>query len=237
MKMKFAAIASVLPLFLCAPLAAQVVPNGLENTAGNSNIGALVGNQRPARHQQVYAGSEVTPGTITSIYFRQDEIFGTTAASCTLTNATVILSSTTADIDALSATFADNLGADATVVFQGDLVMSSTDTTSVPRPFEFHIPFTTPFTFDPGAGVNLVVDITLPDPDPDIPCVGFPVIDREYHPTDGVSSAFCFNGSCSPTFDTASSTETSGIVTLFAQDIFSDGFESGDTTRWSSSVP
>ncbi len=237
MKMKSAAAAGVLSLFLCAPLGAQVVPNGLEDTAGNSNQGALNGNLRPTRHQQVYAGNEVTAGIITSIFFRQDEVYGTVAATCTLTNATVVLSSTTVAVDALSTTFADNLGADATVVFQGDLVISTTDTTSNPRPFEIHIPFTTPFTFNPGPNINLVVDITLPDQDTDIVCGGFPTIDRQLHPFDSVSSVFCWNGSCSPTFDTAPATDPQGLVTLFVQEIFDDGFESGDTTKWSSSVP
>ena len=237
MKMKSAAPASVLFLFLCAPLAAQVVPNGLEDTAGNTNLGVLIGYNRPARHQQVYAGAEVTGGIITSIYFRLDEDFGTTAETCTLANATVILSSTTVAVDALSTTFADNLGADATVVFQGDLVISTTDTTSSPRPFEIHIPFTTPFTFDPGTGLNLVVDITAPDQGILIECMNHPIIDREYDPMDSVSSAFCYGGSCSPTFDTASATASEGIVTLFVQEIFGDGFESGGTTKWSSSVP
>lgn len=237
MKMKSAAPATVLSLLLCTPLAAQVVPNGLEDTAGDSNLGALTGNVRPARHQQVYAGNEVMAGIITSIFFRQDEDYGTVAATCTWTNATVVLSSTAVAVDALNTTFADNLGADATVVFQGDLVISTSDTTSNPRPFEIHIPFTTPFTFNPGPNINLVVDITLPDQDSGIVCAGFPTIDREFHPFDSVSSVFCWNGSCSLTFDTASATDTQGIVTLFVQEIFLDGFESGDTTEWTSTVP
>ena len=237
MKVRSAAAANVVSLFLCAPLFAQVVPNSLEDTAGNSDLAVLWGNLRPARHQQVYAGDEVTAGVITSIFFRQDEVYGTAATTCTWTNATVVLSSTAVAVDALSTTFADNLGADATVVFQGDLVISTTDTTSNPRPFEIHIPFTTPFTYDPGPNINLVVDITLPDQDTSTGCRNYPTIDREYHPTDSVSSAFCYNGTCSPTFDTASGADTSGVVTLFVQEIFDDGFESGDTTEWSSTVP
>jgi hypothetical protein len=237
MKMKSAAPASVLSLLLCAPLAAQVVPNGLEDAAGNYNLGVLIGAERPTRHQQVYAGAEVQAGVITSIYFRQDETFGTTAATCTWTNATVILSSTTVAVDALSTTFADNLGADATVVFQGDLVISNTDTTSNPRPFEYHIPFTTPFTFDSSTGLNLVVDITLPDQGILAVCMSNPIVDTELTALDSVSSVFCWSGSCSPTFDTASATQTSGIVTLFVQELFHDGFESGDTTEWTSTVP
>jgi len=236
LKICFAAPASVLSLLLCAPLAAQVVPNSLEDVAGNSNLGILQGVSRPTRYQQVYAGAEVNSGIITSIYLRQDEEFGTSAATCTWTNATVILSSTTVAVDALSTTFADNLGADATIVFQGDLVVSNTDIVSNPRPFEYHVPFTTPFTFDSSTGLNLVVDITLPDQGPAGTCWNHPVVDRHWDPTDGVSSAFCCCGTCSPAFDTASAGDTMGIPTLFVQEIFRDGFESGDTTEWTSTV-
>jgi len=219
-------------ILVSAPVSSQVVPNGLEDVAGNSNTGALVGSRRPTRHQQVYSGAEVDSGVIVSIRFRQDELMATTAATCTWTDATVILSSTTAAVDALSSTFADNLGADATVVFQGDLVISNTDIVSDPRPFEYHIPFTTPFTFDSSTGLNLIVDITAPDWDGTQPCTNHPVVDKHHHASDSVSCAFCFDGSCPLNFDTASATSTSGIVTLFVQALFQDGFESGDTSAW-----
>jgi hypothetical protein len=237
MKMKSVAPAGVLSLLLCAPLAAQVVPIGLEDVAGSSNLAVLMGSERPTRYQQIHAGAEVDSGIITSIYLRQDEEFGTTAATCTWTNATVVLSSTTVAVDALSLTFADNLGADATVVSQGDLVVSNTDIVSDPRPFEYHIPFTTPFTFDASTGLNLVVDITLPDQGPGGECRSHPVIDRHWNPLDSVSSAYCRSGDCSPTFDTAFWGDTMGVPILFVQEIFNDGFESGDTTEWSSTVP
>ena len=237
MKMKSVVPASVLALLLCAPLAAQVVPNSLEDVAGNSNLGILAGANRPTRYQQVYAGAEVNSGVIVSIYLRQDEEFGTTAATCTWTNVRVVLSSTTVAVDALSTTFADNLGADATIVFQGDVVVSNTDIVSNPRPFEYHIPFTTPFTFDSSTGLNLVVDIILPDQGAAGACLNHPVVDRHWNPLDGVSSAFCWGGACSPTFDTASAGDTQGIPTLFVQELFRDGFESGDTTEWTSTVP
>ncbi len=235
--MKSAAHASVLSLLLCAPVAAQVVPNSLEDVAGNSSLGILIGSQRPTRYQQVYAGAEVTSGVITSIYLRQDEVFGTIAATCTWINVTVVLSSTTVAVDALSTTFADNLGADATIVFQGDLVVSNTDIVSNPRPFEYHIPFTTPFTFDSSTGLNLVVDIILPNQGTVAECQNSPIVDRDWNPLDGVSSAFCSGGACSPTFDTASGGDTMGVPTLFVQELFSDGFESGNTTMWTSTVP
>jgi len=216
----------------------QVVPGGLEDVSGNSNINVLNGFHRPSRFQQVYQDPALTTGYIQEFRFRQDEQFGG-GASCTLMNVTVVLSSTTVSPDALSLTFADNHGADATTVFSGNLVISSASTTADPRPFDYVIRFPVPFYYDAGGGKNLLVDITAPIGDDTYPCDFNPLLDAHLVSGDGVSMVFCFDGTCSPTFDSATEAGSDGYVTMFlrADGIFSDGFESGTTGTWSATNP
>jgi len=210
----------------------------MESVSGDSNLNLLNGGRRPSRFQQVYEGTALNTGDIQEIRFRQDEQFGG-GASCTLTNVTIVLSSTTVSPDGLSLTFAANHGADATTVFSGDLVISSASTTADPRPFDYVIRLTTPFFFDAGAGKNLLLDITAPDGDETYPCQSDPLLDAHHSLGDSISIVYCSAGTCSPTFDSASDAHSDGYVTMFvrADDIFSDGFESGTTVMWSASFP
>jgi hypothetical protein len=67
----------------------------------------------------------------------------------------IVMSTTTADSTSMSATFADNEGPDAVVVFAGNLEISSPVNAAVPAPFDIEIPIT-PFSYPGG---NLLVDI------------------------------------------------------------------------------
>jgi hypothetical protein len=60
----------------------------------------------------------------------------------------------------LSATFANNVGADDTVVFSGPLSLSSafTGPSAGPKDFDIVITLQTPFLYDPSAG-NLLLDV------------------------------------------------------------------------------
>lgn len=116
------------------------------------------------RYQQVYAGSAFGTGPIliTGIAFRLDEdaTFGH-AFSTTLPNVRIDLSTTSANPDALSTTFANNVGADDTIVFgTGTLAISSTRSgpAAGPQPFDIFINFGTPFRYDPSRG-NLLFDL------------------------------------------------------------------------------
>jgi hypothetical protein len=80
--------------------------------------------------------------------------------------------------------------------------------------------------------LNLVVDIVLPEQGALGECLNHPIVDRVWHPTDSVSSAFCWGGTCSATFDKASAVDTTGIPNRFVHGLFRDGFESGDTSFW-----
>lgn len=60
-----------------------------------------------------------------------------------------------------SATFADNLGSDATMVFSGALDLSTAATGTGPQPFDYTVSFSQPFMYNPADG-NLLLDVTIP---------------------------------------------------------------------------
>ena len=94
---------------------------------------------------------------ITGIDFRLD--FQEDPFSATLPSVQIDLS--TSPGDALSTFFAQNIGADDTVVFaKGPLALSSAGTgpANGPRDFDIHIQFTTPFFYDPSKG-PLLLDV------------------------------------------------------------------------------
>ena len=101
-----------------------------------------------------------THRTITGIAWRQDESTAVTESIIVPgAGVTIIMSSTTAD--ELAPRYADNHGNDQTVVFDGatagEVLWQLNDTGPGPRDFEFIIPFTTPFTYDPTLGRNLLL--------------------------------------------------------------------------------
>jgi hypothetical protein len=100
-----------------------VVPNSAANTEGNNN------NSFPfnltdigfpnQRYQQLFDASQfatIGSGLITQIIFRPDADTGA-AFSSMLSDIQINLSTSTAADDALSLTFADNVGTDDTIVF------------------------------------------------------------------------------------------------------------------------
>jgi hypothetical protein len=145
---------------------AIVVPNGLATVEGNSNngfpfnIGLFA--ESSMRYQQVYSSSEFSslggPLLITAIAFRPDGGSGD-PFSTTLLDIQINLSTTSGVPDSLSSTFANNVGADDTIVYaRGSLALSSADTGVGPRDFDIVITFTTPFLYDPTQG-NLLLDV------------------------------------------------------------------------------
>lgn len=121
----------------------------------------------PIRIQQLYPSSDFitlpdSHRTITGLAWRQDKSTAVTEV-ISVPGIEISLSTTTADM--LSQTFAENLGGDETLVFNGDLVWQTDSTGSGPREFDFFVPFDTPFVYDPTEGRNLVIDfIALEDP-------------------------------------------------------------------------
>ncbi|MBZ5602042.1 MAG: PEP-CTERM sorting domain-containing protein [Acidobacteriia bacterium] len=112
------------------------------------------------RYQQVYSSTEFTnPIVITGIDFRVSGF--EPAFSSTLPSIQIDLSTTSAGIDHLSETFADNVGSDDTVVAaKGALALSGSagGPSGVFKAFDVHIQFTTPFLYDPSLG-NLLLDV------------------------------------------------------------------------------
>ena len=131
------------------------VPAANELTEGNSAIVVPFGSTLQ-RYQQVYDASEFPdPIGIVDMRFRPDDPFGLAFVDETITNIEIRLSTTASAVDALSTTFADNIGADETLVHSGPLTLSSSN---VPLMFDIVIPFLTPFFYDPAEG-NLLLEV------------------------------------------------------------------------------
>ena len=116
----------------------------------------------------------------------------------------VVLSTTTASPDNLSTTFSQNLGSDATTLFEGTIpIVAATD--GSPNGFDIVIPFTSPssFTYDPAKG-NLLVDITTFSP-------SSANVDASPETTDGASRAYALD----PEASTASNRDTGADVIRF----------------------
>lgn len=156
-----AALASSAPLFA----GTLIVPKTFDVGNGNSAPFAIsAGNTM--RYQQVYGASDFTTGfggvprTITAIIFRPDSTASPFSGS--IANIQIDLSTTSAAPDALSTTFANNVGADDTVVYSGALTLTS-NAVDISGPnrgkqFDISIPLATPFTYDPSKG-NLLLDV------------------------------------------------------------------------------
>jgi hypothetical protein len=144
-----------------------VVPNSLASVEGNAslftpfNLTAI--NVTTARYQEVFAASNFTAltggGSITAIAFRPDGASGSAFVAPDVP-LRIDLSTTSAAPDAMSTTFANNVGADDTIVRSGDVAMSSafTGPAGGPKDFDIVITFTTPFFYDPALG-NLLLDV------------------------------------------------------------------------------
>jgi hypothetical protein len=143
-----------------------VVPSADTNTEGNPNngfpfnIGAF--GLSSQRYQQVYLGSDfglATPQSITQLLFRPDAGFGA-PFSTTLSNVQINLSTTSKAPDALSSTFANNVGPDDKVVYSGPLPLSSSFTGpgGGPKAFDISVNLQNPFLYSPAAG-NLLLDV------------------------------------------------------------------------------
>lgn len=141
-----------------------VVPNSARNTETTDalsfpfDIGPHITSMR---YQQLYVASQFASigsgGLITQIIFRPDTGSGRRFRA-TLANVQINLSTTSVADDALSLTFADNVGADDTVVFSGPLPLQSRSRGSNPKNFDIVINLTTPFFYDPAMG-NLLLDV------------------------------------------------------------------------------
>jgi len=146
-----------------------VVPNAQATTAGNSplKIGA-----NPSRIQEVVGSGQLSqftgPVTITALRLRSFP--GSGPVNFTLPSLKVTMSTTqvypnTNNGHALpSATYANNVGPDATVVHNSALTASSPGCAGpTPCPFDMVISFTAPFPYDVSKG-RLLIDVVTSAP-------------------------------------------------------------------------
>ncbi|MGH7177354.1 MAG: hypothetical protein ACREJC_08245 [Tepidisphaeraceae bacterium] len=112
------------------------------------------------RYQQIYAADEFLPlGTqvISRIAFRADGAEAG-AFSFTIPHITLSLSTTSQVEDGLSLVFADNIGPDELVVYDGAWSLSGALSDAAPHGWDFYFDLTTPFVFNPSSG-NLLLDV------------------------------------------------------------------------------
>jgi hypothetical protein len=136
------------------------VPSNVGGGEGNSdNLYPL--NGAPMKYQQVISASEFRngPTRITGIALRPDAVGGA-AFSETIGSVRISLSTTSRTTATLSQTFADNVGSDQVVVYDGELPLSSAFSGPAGGPMDFDIVISlqTPFSYDPTAG-NLLLDV------------------------------------------------------------------------------
>jgi len=199
--------------FMVAPASANVVaPGAFEFVdAPDANCIPLTGCLDTDRYQQVYSASEfLGPIEISGIAFRLDATAGNISAlplSFTLSNVSLGLSTTSGGPDGLSATFADNRGADFTVVRSGSVTLASAYLGGLPvAPLDVLIEFDTHFAYDPSAG-NLLFDWQNFGGETLAPVQFFDMVNSSGDSTSRVR-AFDVNA-------TTGSLQTRGLVTMF----------------------
>ena len=197
---------------------AQAATEGSGNNLFPFGLGDDVGEvpSGTQRYQQIYAASGfagLAPGGeyITQIAFRPDASLGH-AFSSTLPGIRIDLSTTGAGVDALSSTFASNIGANDTIVYGGasgsPLFLSSlfTGPASGPKDFDIIITLTTPFFYNPAAG-NLLLDVR------NFGGGRTAIFDAQEIGGDSISRAFTMPSGVGSS--TADGTDTLGLVTRF----------------------
>ena len=142
-----------------------VVPNAQATNDGNASATTPTG-AASVRSMRIFDASQFAalsgPSFLTQFAWRPDRILGQSGPHSV--NLRIYASTTTRSVAGLSMTFADNLGADNTLVFNGTLNWT---TGNLPGPgntrqFDIVFPCTTPFLYDPAAG-NLLLDMQLSD--------------------------------------------------------------------------
>lgn len=143
-----------------------VAPNRLEDVEGDSVSNASAGTG--ARGQQIYSASEFrelpeTHRKITAMAFRPDGSV-TEPQTVTWPETQWYFSTTTRGIDDMSNVFAENEGADKTLVYEGLLTLTTeaTGPPGGPRAFDYKFELQTPFVYDPSDEKNLVVELRSP---------------------------------------------------------------------------
>jgi hypothetical protein len=189
-----------------------VVPNVFEEmeAAGANRFPLLV--DGGIRYQQVYDASQFSsfggPRFITRIAFRPDNAFGG-AFTVNISDLEVSLSTIAAGPDDLVPTFADNLGLDNALVFDGPITLSSNDDPGPgdSRAFDVVLELVSPFPYDPAQG-NLLLDVRNAEPGDNHIRLFFDAV----FAADSVSRVFSFEGNPD---SAVGARDTGGLVTHF----------------------
>ena len=147
---KLSVLLTLIWLLFAIPAAANVTV-GLPANAGSGNYFPF-GGAYNAEYQQVYSNSQFSgPITITNLEFFNTQ-YNSGATAMPSGNWQISLSTTLADWNTLSSTYALNIGSGNTLVFSGNLSQSWA------FPKTLSITLSTPFTYDPANG-NLLMDV------------------------------------------------------------------------------
>jgi hypothetical protein len=213
--LQYAALIGLAGLVSHAMADTVVAPGDLTSMEGDSNNAYPFNisdfSLTSQRYQQVYNSSlfsSLPAGgvIITGIAFRVDDGTGHNFSS-TLPDIQLNLSTTSAGEGTLSMTFANNVGANDTIVYaRGALSLSGT-AGSTPNPFNVIINFSQPFLYDPATG-NLLLDVRNYGG----------ALTTQFDATelagDGIGRAFTYTGS-SVNSATATFLDSQGLVTEF----------------------
>jgi len=140
-----------------------VVPNSLATNDGNGSATSVSG---PASvrwlhiHDASQFGDLSGPSFLTKFAYRPDRILGESGPRTFTLR--IYASTTSRTVAGISTTFAENIGTNNTLVFDGTVNVT---TGNLPGPgntrqFDYVFPFTTPFLYDPAAG-NLALDLQI----------------------------------------------------------------------------
>jgi hypothetical protein len=138
-----------------ATAATVVIPNTNENVPGPSNNAFPLNAGTPMRYQQVYAANQFQglSGPVTQFAFRVDESAGNPFNGAQI-DTEIRLCHTNVNPQGMSTTFANNLGNDVTLVFDGILTLSSAG-----NPGVFDIVVNINDTFNYNGNQNLLIEI------------------------------------------------------------------------------
>ena len=153
------ALPIVLVLSATLSASAQVVhPNAYALVEGVTN-NSIPYNQTTARYQQSYQGSQFPgPIVIENIGYRYK---GDVPKAATTADIKVTISYCAVPHDQISTSFAANVGAAPTVVFNGIWNLPAfTGDPALPNPFTARIPFLVPFVYNPAAG-DLLIEVEV----------------------------------------------------------------------------
>ncbi len=155
-----------------------VYPSAYENVEGPEGFSTVDEHPNGGRFQLVYSASDsllTVPNShryLTGIRWRPDRSLSE-PLSLPWTHLEARVSATSKDPTNLSWEFAENIGADETLIYNGPITLTTSNSGPAegPREFDYVLDFETPYYYDPNAG-NLLIDFTMRGPATGLPTDG-----------------------------------------------------------------